>query len=96
MVDGVTYLSEAVSSISAKPTKIVSSWVADQIAPTYWMPNFKITNCGICDKEFEELDQKHHCRLVESDCATILANRPGTSWPNLFSPLQKRLRWWLL
>lgn len=43
VVDGVTYLTEAVSSISAKPTKIVSRWVADQIAPTYWVPNFKIT-----------------------------------------------------
>jgi len=62
VVDSVNYLSETVSTISAKPSKMISSWVADQIAPSYWVPNARIQHCGICDKEFEPLDHKHHCR----------------------------------
>ena len=32
----------AVGSVSVGPTKMVGSWVADQIAPKYWVPNSKI------------------------------------------------------
>lgn len=41
-----------VSTISARPARTVGSWVADQIAPTYWIPNsrilvrFLMTCCG--------------------------------------------------
>lgn len=42
VLDSVTYLSETMSTISAKPASKVKSWVADQIAPTYWIPNSRI------------------------------------------------------
>lgn len=42
VVDGVTYLSEAVASVCSQPTKILTSYVADQIAPKYWRPNNEI------------------------------------------------------
>jgi zinc finger FYVE domain-containing protein 1 len=42
VLDGVTYISEAVASVGSQPTRVISSWVADQIAPTYWRPNNEI------------------------------------------------------
>lgn len=42
VVDGVTYLSEAVASVCSQPTKMITSYVADQIAPKYWRPNNEI------------------------------------------------------
>ena len=43
LLDGVTYISESVTAVGAKPTKVVTSWMADQIAPSYWVPNLEIT-----------------------------------------------------
>lgn len=42
VVDGVTYITETVASICSQPTKMLSSYVADQIAPKYWRPNDQI------------------------------------------------------
>lgn len=42
VLDGVTYISEAVASVGSPPTRMISSWVADQIAPKYWRPNHEI------------------------------------------------------
>lgn len=38
----MTYITDAVASVSSQPKKVVSSWVADQIAPKYWKPNNEI------------------------------------------------------
>lgn len=70
VLDSVSYLTGTVSSISAKPTKLVSEWVADQIAPNYWIPNSRILYCALCSNEFGQFDQKHHCRL----CGNGLCN----------------------
>lgn len=43
VVDGVNFLTETVYSISAQPTKVLTNWVADKIAPSYWKPNAEIT-----------------------------------------------------
>ena len=43
LLDGVGNVAGAVGSASATPSKMVASWVADQIAPSYWTPNTKIT-----------------------------------------------------
>ncbi|RWS03710.1 Zinc finger FYVE domain-containing protein 1-like protein, partial [Dinothrombium tinctorium] len=84
IVDGVNYFSETVSTISAKPSKMVSSWVADQIAPSYWIPNWRITHCGLCGKEFKELDQKHHCRACGGgfceNCSSRARPVPERGW----------------
>ncbi|KAG8188420.1 hypothetical protein JTE90_007992 [Oedothorax gibbosus] len=63
VIDNLSSVTEIVTSISAKPTKAVSSWVADQIAPSYWIPNSRISHCGICSKTFDDLEKKHHCRM---------------------------------
>ena len=60
VIDGVSYLTETVGTISAKPTKMLGSWVTDQINPSYWVPNARIQHCGKCEKNFEPLEQKHH------------------------------------
>ena len=39
LVDGLTYMSETIASVSSKPAKVVGNWVTDQIAPAYWVPN---------------------------------------------------------
>lgn len=39
LLDGVKYISQSVSELSVKPAKAVTSWLTDQIAPTYWKPN---------------------------------------------------------
>lgn len=42
VLDGMTYLSETVASVSYEPSRLLSSWVADQFAPKYWKPNTEI------------------------------------------------------
>jgi zinc finger FYVE domain-containing protein 1 len=46
VLDGVTYISETVASVSYEPSRLLSSWVADQFAPKYWKSNAEIkVNC---------------------------------------------------
>lgn len=42
VLDGMTYLSETVASVSYEPSRLLSSWVADQFAPKYWKSNTEI------------------------------------------------------
>ncbi|KAK6621355.1 hypothetical protein RUM43_011661 [Polyplax serrata] len=62
VMDGVTYISEAVASVCSQPKKILSSYVTDQIAPKYWRPNDQIKHCHSCKKWFSPTSTKHHCR----------------------------------
>lgn len=84
VLDSVNYLTETVTNISAKPTKMVSEWVADQIAPNYWMPNSMILHCALCNSEFGQYDQKHHCRLCGnglcSTCSSKSKPVPERGW----------------
>ena len=48
IVDGLTYVSDTVTDYSKKPTKVVTNWVTDRIAPPYWIPNAQITVCNSC------------------------------------------------
>lgn len=43
LLDGVSFISQSFSELSVKPTKAVTSWLTDQIAPAYWIPNSLIT-----------------------------------------------------
>ncbi|KAF8767342.1 Zinc finger FYVE domain-containing protein 1 [Argiope bruennichi] len=63
VIDNLSTVSEIVTTLGAKPTKVLSSWVADQIAPSYWIKNSNISHCGYCSKQFEDLETKHHCRM---------------------------------
>ena len=42
VLDGVGSVASAVSGVSTTPSKMVASWTADQLAPSYWVPNSKI------------------------------------------------------
>lgn len=42
VIDGVSYFTETVYSIGAQPSKVLTDWVADKIAPSYWKPNTEI------------------------------------------------------
>lgn len=84
VLDSVNYLTETVTSIGAKPTKMVSEWVADQIAPNYWIPNSMILHCALCNNEFGQFDQKHHCRLCGNglckNCSSKSKPVPERGW----------------
>ncbi|KAL0266833.1 UNVERIFIED_CONTAM: hypothetical protein PYX00_009271 [Menopon gallinae] len=84
LVDGVTFLSEAVASVCSQPTKIISSYVADQIAPKYWRPNNEIKHCHGCKKFFTPVATKHHCRNCGEgfceDCSSHNMPVPKYGW----------------
>ncbi len=64
LLDGLNSFGETVSGLSTVPSKSVSGWMADQIAPSYWRPNADITNCHLCDTRLDVASQRkiHHCR----------------------------------
>jgi len=55
VLDGVTYLSETVASVSYEPSRLLSSWVADQFAPKYWKPNAEIKVLFMLYKQYFKL-----------------------------------------
>lgn len=59
VLEGVAALGNALSTISAPPAKVVSSWLTDQVNPVYWRPNHLCTNCKLCNEPLETI---HHCR----------------------------------
>jgi len=62
ILDGVNTLANSITEVTAKPTKVVTNWVTDQVAPSYWTPNYLIFECTNCEHEFDEYEKKHHCR----------------------------------
>lgn len=68
LLDGVKYISQSVSELSVKPAKAITSWLTDQIAPTYWKPNSLIL-----------VHNKHCCQTrskTKSMTAIILCLQP--------------------
>lgn len=45
LLDGMNFMAQSVSELSLGPTKAVTSWLTDQIAPAYWRPNSQILVC---------------------------------------------------
>jgi zinc finger FYVE domain-containing protein 1 len=83
IIDNVTYLGDTLQSVSAKPTMIAKQWIADQVAPIYWVPNSEIIDCYNCHKPFIDLlEKKHHCR----GC--------GKGFCNKCSSKRKIISWW--
>ncbi|XP_016063638.1 PREDICTED: zinc finger FYVE domain-containing protein 1 isoform X3 [Miniopterus natalensis] len=62
LLDGMNFMAQSVSELSLGPTKAVTSWLTDQIAPAYWRPNSQILSCSKCATSFKDNDTKHHCR----------------------------------
>lgn len=84
VLDGMNYVIQSVSEYSTGPTKAVTAWLTDQVAPPYWRPNTEITNCHGCQKVFEETERKHHCRACgEGFCHPCSSHRmpvPERGW----------------
>ena len=62
LLDRMNFMAQLVSELSLGPTKAVTSWLTEQIAPAYWKPNFQILSCSKCATSFKDNDTKHHCR----------------------------------
>ncbi|OXU20485.1 hypothetical protein TSAR_001428 [Trichomalopsis sarcophagae] len=89
VVDGVSYLTEAVTSVSLQPTKALTAWVADQVAPAYWRPNNEIRHCHKCKKIFLPTDTKHHCRSCgEGFCAGCSSRTKCVPERNWYTPVR--------
>ncbi|XP_062329311.1 zinc finger FYVE domain-containing protein 1 [Osmerus eperlanus] len=84
VLDGVSFMLQSVTGYSSGPTKAVTAWLTDQVAPPYWRPNAQITECHGCRKAFEEADRKHHCRSCgEGFCQACSSKRmpvPERGW----------------
>lgn len=84
VIDGVSYITEAVTNVSLQPTKVVSAWVADQVAPSYWRPNNEIKFCHKCKSPFGLTDTKHHCRACGEGFCDKCSSRtkcvPSRNW----------------
>jgi len=51
LLDGMNFMAQSVSELSLGPTKAVTSWLTDQIAPAYWRPNSQILVNSSCCRE---------------------------------------------
>ncbi|XP_026799319.3 zinc finger FYVE domain-containing protein 1 isoform X1 [Pangasianodon hypophthalmus] len=84
VLDGVNYVLQSVSEYSSGPTKAVTAWITDQVAPPYWRPNAEITECHGCKRVFEEAERKHHCRACGEGfcqaCSTRSMPVPERGW----------------
>ncbi|XP_068993366.1 zinc finger FYVE domain-containing protein 1 isoform X2 [Neodiprion pinetum] len=89
VIDGVSYITEAVTNASIQPTKLLTSWVADQVAPTYWRANNEIKHCHKCKALFGPTDTKHHCRACgEGFCATCSSKTKPVPLRNWYTPVR--------
>ncbi|KAK3743024.1 hypothetical protein QZH41_009283, partial [Actinostola sp. cb2023] len=84
VLDGVKYVSETVSAYSAPSSRAVTDWIADQVAPDYWIPNSHITACQSCQREFNADEKKHHCRVCGGgfcdECSSNQKPVPERGW----------------
>nr|XP_033808421.1 zinc finger FYVE domain-containing protein 1 isoform X1 [Geotrypetes seraphini] len=84
LLDGMNFMAQSVSELSIGPTKAVTSWLTDQIAPAYWRPNSHIVKCNKCGIVFKDNDTKHHCRACGEGfcdaCSSKTCPVPERGW----------------
>nr|XP_054385570.1 zinc finger FYVE domain-containing protein 1 isoform X4 [Pongo abelii] len=84
LLDGMNFMAQSVSELSLGPTKAVTSWLTDQIAPAYWRPNSQILSCNKCATSFKDNDTKHHCRACGEgfcdSCSSKTRPVPERGW----------------
>ncbi|KAI6661097.1 hypothetical protein LOD99_13819 [Oopsacas minuta] len=82
LMDGVSNISQQVSTSSSTAT--MTSWLTDQMAPSYWVANKETDTCHDCDKHFLPGETKHHCRACGNifceDCSDQLMPVPELGW----------------
>lgn len=85
----MSYITEAVTNVSLQPTKAISAWVTDQIAPSYWRPNNEIKCCYKCKAPFGATDTKHHCRACgEGFCTQCSSQTKCVPFRNWYTPVR--------
>jgi len=71
------------------PTKMLTEMVADQVAPSYWIPNKDVHKCSSCDLEFGSDYSKHHCRACgHVFCDTCTTHRRVVPWIDSEKPVR--------
>lgn len=89
VIDGVSYITEAVTNVSLQPTKAITAWVTDQVAPSYWRPNHEIKQCYKCKISFGTTVTKHHCRdCGEGFCAQCSSKTKCVPSRNWYTPVR--------
>lgn len=81
------YISESVTSaLSGVSGALIypSKLITDSVRPSYWMSDDLITNCCVCQLEFDILNAKHHCRScgqgVCDECSLQRRPVPDRGW----------------
>ncbi|CAF1118512.1 unnamed protein product [Rotaria magnacalcarata] len=68
-------------SYLSAPTKMLTEMVADQVAPSYWIPNKDVHECSTCKLVFGSDHSKHHCRACgHVFCDTCTTHRRVVAW----------------
>ncbi|KAG5198450.1 hypothetical protein JEQ12_007046 [Ovis aries] len=86
----MNFMAQSVSELGLGPTKAVTSWLTDQIAPAYWKPNSQILSCSKCATSFKDNNTKHHCRACgEGFCDSCSSKTwPVPEWGCAPEPMQ--------
>jgi zinc finger FYVE domain-containing protein 1 len=58
VIDVFNYLGDIIN----EPKDLACQYLADRVAPSYWIPNAEIINCSACKIKLEKSEDKHHCR----------------------------------
>ncbi|XP_069064189.1 zinc finger FYVE domain-containing protein 1-like isoform X1 [Pleurodeles waltl] len=84
VLDGVTGVIQSLNEYSLGPTRAVTSWLTDQVAPAYWRPNSQITECFGCKRAFDVEERRHHCRACGEGFCHMCSNQtmpvPERGW----------------
>ncbi|CAF1611172.1 unnamed protein product [Rotaria sp. Silwood1] len=77
------------SSYLSAPTKLITEMVADQVAPSYWVPNKYVIDCAGCKLHFGSEHSKHHCRVCgHVFCDVCTKYRRIISWIDIEKPVR--------
>ncbi|CAH2313975.1 zinc finger FYVE domain-containing 1-like [Pelobates cultripes] len=84
LLDGVNVVIQSVTDYSSGPKSMMTAWLTDRVAPTYWRPNAEIMDCHGCQRPFELAERKHHCRACGEgfcyDCSNHTMPVPERGW----------------
>eukprot|EP00118_Oscarella_pearsei_P010955 m.70056 g.70056 ORF g.70056 m.70056 type:complete len:839 (+) comp35656_c0_seq1:22-2538(+) len=81
VLDGVASAASRISTVASPTTAALSDWVQDKLAPSYWIPNAKLTKCYGCKQKFGSNESKHHCRQCgQGFCDDCSKNRIAVPW----------------
>lgn len=89
LIDSVQYVADTLASVSETPTKVVSSWFNEKIAPAYWVPDSELS-VGL--KPYRDV----MCCVNRLLCRTELCGMPARVQLAAPDPPLPSLRRWFL